>query len=333
MGFDAAQKERNLIAESEAWDTTRSVPAEDGDIPIIDVADYFSSGSDEDLAVVGAQLREAGEKVGFFLLTGHGVDSDLIYGLFTEVKRFHELPTATKELLAMDRPGAIVGSGYLGPHNRKLPTRSNSNANEAIVLKSGNGLTLADNEWLDVDAIPGFRVAIEQYAQTVEALALRLLRIYAAALDLEPDYFADAFLEPLWRLRLTHYLPADMTANDDEYGIAPHVDTTFLTMLVSDSPGLTVYSTERDEWVEAPVVEGAFIVNTGELLKQWSNDRFVSVRHFVKPREGHRYSVPFFFNASADFPMECLPTCTSDDNPPKYPTISYLQSQGIVQGE
>jgi len=82
------------------------------------------------------------------------------------------------------------------------------------------------------------------------------------------------------------------------------------------------------------VVENAFVVNSGELLKQWTNDRFLSVRHFANVRgDQDRYSIPFFFNANADYPMECVPTCCSADNPPRYPAISYNESQAVVQGE
>jgi isopenicillin N synthase-like dioxygenase len=75
-------------------------------------------------------------------------------------------------------------------------------------------------------------------------------------------------------------------------------------------------------------------VNSGELLRQWSNDRFLSTRHFANNTSGEsRYSVPFFFNANADYPMECLPSCHGPGNPPRYPTISYKESQAVVQGE
>ena len=87
--------------------------------------------------------------------------------------------------------------------------------------------------------------------------------------------------------------------------------------------------------VAAPVVPGALVVNTGELLKQWSNDRFLSVKHYVPPHRGDtdRYSVPFFFNATADYPMACLSSCADEDNPPRYPTVSYLESQAAAQHE
>ena len=83
------------------------------------------------------------------------------------------------------------------------------------------------------------------------------------------------------------------------------------------------------------MIENAFIVNTGELLKQWSNDYFISVKHFANNNTSDkpRYSVPFFFNASADYPMTCIDSCCSESNPASYPTMSYLESQSVVQGE
>jgi len=82
-------------------------------------------------------------------------------------------------------------------------------------------------------------------------------------------------------------------------------------------------------------LDGGLVVNSGELLKQWTNDEFLSVKHFANNTDGvnPRYSVPFFFNANSDYPMACVPTCTGPDRPKKYPTVSYAQSQGVVQGE
>ena len=159
-------------------------------------------------------------------------------------------------------------------------------------------------------------------------------QVYARALQLPADFFAGAMRDPFWRLRMTRYHPVgDVPA--DEFGIAPHVDTTFFTLLAQDTEGLTIRSERRGEWVAAPVVADALVVNTGELLKQWSNDRFVSVKHFVPPHQGpaDRYSIPFFFNANADWPMRVLPTCTDEAHPPRYPAVSYRQSQAAAQGE
>ncbi len=350
MAFDAARKEQELAAQSAAWDTSVSVPADPGDIPVVDVADYFRAEPSTSLGRAAldraaAELRTACEDVGFYYLTGHGMSVDLVAELFEQTQRFHRLPLDTKRTLLMDRPGAIPGSGYLPEGNRKLPKRATGNGHEALVFKAGNGIALDDNDWLPEQVIPGFRSVVARYADAVQRLAVALLPVYAVALELPPGFFGPGFVEPLIRLRLTHYPPGPATDGEADapshreradtvgYGIAPHVDTTFFTLLLQDSPGLTIYSAQRQQWIDAPLIDDAYVVNSGELLKQWSNDRFLSTRHYVRPATADRYSVPFFFNATADYPMACLPSCHSDDNPPRYPTISYLESQGVVQGE
>ena len=187
---------------------------------------------------------------------------------------------------------------------------------------------------LNDDIIPGFRECIEQYANEMETLAKRLLPIYARALQLDKHFFAPAFTHPMYRVRLTRY-PSIANRKIDEFGIAPHVDTTFFTLLRQSAPGLVIYSEKRRCWISPPLIDNAFVVNTGELLKQWSNDLFISVKHFANNNadESPRYSIPFFINANADYKMTCLPTCCNENNPPKYPPISYLESQAVVQGE
>ena len=133
---------------------------------------------------------------------------------------------------------------------------------------------------------------------------------------------------------MTRYPPVK-NREEREFGIAPHVDTTFFTILAQDGEGLVIYSEQRQCWIQAPMLEDAFIVNTGELLRQWTNDRFISVKHFASNNfSSHdRYSIPFFFNATSNYRMACIPTCCGADNPARYPPVSYLESQGVVQGE
>ncbi len=333
--FDAEAKERALLAEATSWDTSRPEAAEEGDIPIVDVGAYFETGSDTALAKAAAALNRASEQVGFHQLIGHGISSELIADMFAEVRRFHALPLDVKQQINIDNPDApISGAGYLPIGERRLPRRDKGNLNEAFLIKSDRDIELDDNQWLAEELLPGFRASVEEFARRTSDLALRLLPVYAVALDLEPDFFAPAFEDPFWRLRMTHY-PPDLDRDDDEFGIAPHVDTTFFTLLLQDSPGLTIFSAERGKWINVPLIADAFVVNSGELLRQWSNDRFLSTRHFANNNNSgaSRYSIPLFFNATGDFPMECLPSCTDENNPPKYPTISYLESQGVIQGE
>ena len=333
--FDPQAKEAQLQSESQSWDTSQVQAALPGDIPIIDVTEYFITQSDAALDAVAVQLREACLNVGFCSIIGHQFPTRLLIQAFNEARRFFALPLEIKNSLLMDRPDwPVKAVGYLPVNNYKLPAREKGNLNETFIVKRDHLVELEDNQWPNEDQLPEFRTNIESYAEQIEYLAKRLLPIYACALQLDKDFFKAAFSIPLYRLRMTHYPLIEQKAAD-EFGIAPHVDTTFFTLLAQNSPGLVIYSEKRKCWIHAPVIEDAFIVNTGELLKQWSNDYFVSVKHFADNNTGNeaRYSIPFFFNANPDYKMECLPTCCSVDNPPKYPPISYLQSQGVVQGE
>ncbi len=332
--FNSQEKERQLKAESESWDTTVVHEALPGDIPTIDLAAYFESGDPQALKDVAAQLKVACEETGFFSITGHGVSSQLLDAAFAQTQQFHSLDTVDKKSIQMDQPDWPVGGvGYLPLNNRKLPARDTGNVNEAFIIKADNVLSMDDNLWPAASLLPEFRSTVEHYAQSLNQLGLRMLPIYAAALDMPEDFFNEAFDKPLYRLRMTHY-PA-VPVQGEAFGIAPHVDTSFCTILAQDQPGLSIYSERRQCWVKAPALDNAFIVNSGELLKQWTNDRFLSVKHFANNNTGKtsRYSIPFFFNANPTYKMTCVPSCCGPNNPPKYPPISYAESQGVVQGE
>jgi len=280
-------------------------------------------------------MRDACTEVGFCSIVGHQFPAGILQQAFDETRRLHDLPIEIKNSILMDRPDwPVKGVGYLPVKNFKLPARDKGNLNEAFVIRRDHLTTLDDNQWPDEDRLPKFRHNIEAYARQIEKLAKQLLPIYAQALELDRDFFAAAFTSPLYRLRLSRY-PSIAQKDSDEFGIAPHVDTTFFTLLTQDSPGLVIYSEKRQCWIHAPMIENAFIANTGELLKQWSNDRFISVKHFANNNtsDRSRYSIPFFFNANADYKMTCLPGCCDAQNPAKYPAISYLESQGVIQGE
>lgn len=331
----AEARERELVAEAELWDVSTIAPATHDDIPVLDVSAWRASGDPAELDALGDQVRVIGEEVGFHFLTGHGIDPSVTADAFAAAKAFLTLPDDAKLPIRMDTPDTVVpGAGYLPVGERKLPRRAKGNLNEAIIFKRDVGLSLADAAWPDPALVPDFRRAVEAYAAEIERVALELVPIYARALQLPADFFDGAMRDPFWRLRMTRYHPVGDVPSD-EFGIAPHVDTTFFTLLAQDTEGLTIRSERRGAWIAAPVVADALVVNTGELLKQWSNDRFVSVKHFVPPHQGpaDRYSIPFFFNANADWPMRVLPTCTDEARPPRYPAVSYRQSQAAAQGE
>ena len=157
----------------------------------------------------------------------------------------------------------------------------------------------------------------------MEAMTTRLVPIVARALDLPPDYFAEAFAAPNCTIRLIHY-PLHPDPEDNEFGFAPHTDNNFLTFLAQSAlPGLEVRTTEG-EWIRPPAVPGTFVVNTGAMLARYSNDRFRATPHRVINRSRtSRYAIPFFLGPNHDSVVDCVPTCVGPDNPPRYEPTTY----------
>ncbi len=333
--FNPFEKEQQLREESDGWITNQAIDAEHGDIPILDLSEYFLSPSKTALEDLAKQLRIACEEVGFFSIVGHQVPASLVNDTFEKVRAFHHQPLALKRSILMDNEEwPISGVGYLPVNNRKLPARNTGNLNEAFLIKRDHKTALNQNQWPTEPDLPGFKSTVCGYALALENLGKKLLPIFARALDMQEDFFDAAFESPMIRLRMTHYPAMDDFA-DAAFGIAPHVDTTFCTLLAQDQPGLTIYSERKKQWINAPLIKDSFIVNSGELLRQWTNDRFLSTKHFANNNATgkSRYSIPFFLNTNSDYVMSCIPSCCSSENPAKYPPISYAQSQAIAQGE
>ena len=122
---------------------------------------------------------------------------------------------------------------------------------------------------------------------------------------------------------MTHY-PNQAGSTDDEFGIAPHTDTSFLTLLAPNHvPGLSIRTQSR-KWIEAPAIPDAYVVNGGQLLQRWTNDHFLATPHRAVNRSGgERYALAFFCDSNIDWPVAAVPTCVGPDEPSKYPTTYY----------
>ena len=149
------------------------------------------------------------------------------------------------------------------------------------------------NQW--PDELEGFRETLVEYFEESETLFRRVLPLFAAALDLAPTYFDDAFgeYEALSMLRVAHFPPDDL--EPDQFNVGPHTDSSFVTLLATtEIPGLELLG-PSGEWFPAPPIPGSILVNSGDLLTRWSNGRFLSTPHRVINRSGrHRYSIPLF---------------------------------------
>jgi len=178
------------------------------------------------------------------------------------------------------------------------------------------------NQWPAGHA--GMRRAMVAYFKALERVGEQILPVLGRALDLPEGYFAPFFAnEAHINLRFLHYPPQE-TDDDEQFGQGPHTDNSFMTFLArEDTPGLAV-RLPSGEWLAPPLIEGTFLVNLGNVMKRWSNDRFLSTPHGVINDSGRdRYSIAFFYSPNVDARIECVPTCVSADNPPRYPPAVY----------
>ena len=300
-------------------------------IPVLDVSCYFA-GDTSELPRLGAELRYAFENVGFYYLRGHGISRALIDATFAECARFHAQPMEQKRALRINEHniGYMAMGGSIA-RTSKVNNNTKPSVNEAFFLRRERTPDDPDviagkrfrglNQW--PGDLPGFRETALTYMTAMEQLGRKLVRIYAVALDLPADYFDPMFQKPNVIQRFTHYPPRP-SYGDNEFSIAPHTDSGFMTLLAPSAvPGLAIRLPDGT-WFDAPSDPDAFVVNGGDLLRRWTNDRFLSTPHRAINASGRaRYAIPFFFDTHPDTVIECLPTCQTRDNPPKYEPITY----------
>ena len=130
-------------------------------------------------------------------------------------------------------------------------------------------------------------------------------------------------------LRFLHY-PAPSRGADPQTGAGAHTDYGNLTLLATDDVGGLEVRTRARQWIEAPVVPGAFVVNIGDCLMRWTNDLYVSTPHRVVHRaRRERLSVAFFLDPNPDAVVAALPGCAGPEQPARYPPVTgadYLAS-------
>ncbi len=292
-------------------------------VPMIDFAPFLAGTPDGKLAVavsIGAACRD----VGFLYLRYHGVAPAMTAGIFEAAERFFSLPLERRMDPAI-RISAAHSRGYQPVGARRYAGTDAPDLMEAFKyqrefpagdpkLRAGDRIQQA-NKW--PRGLPGWRETLIDYFEAVDGLAAHLLRAFALSLDLPEAYFLGFYGNPLTQVSLLHYPPRPPA--DREFGNRPHADSNaFTIVLQGDVAGLEV-KLKSGQWVAAPPVEGAFVINIGDLMARWTNDRFRSTLHRVVNRSGReRYSVPYFAIPDFDAIIDCLPICQGPGNPAKY---------------
>jgi isopenicillin N synthase-like dioxygenase len=283
-------------------------------IPLVDLA------ATPDAALL-PQLSAALQDAGFFTLTGHGVPAATTAAAFAAAQAFFALPEATKRRWHID----------LQPHQRgfdpvgwqALDPAAPPDLKESFYLGAE---ALGANVWPDAALVPGFRPACETYAEAMHALARRLMGLFAQALGLAPDHFAFSMTEPSRTLRLLHYPASDAQAQPapGQIGCGAHTDWGALTLLAQDAAGGLQLQGRDGRWFDLPPQPGALVVNIGDLMQRWTNDRWRSAPHRVlRPAAAReRWSIAYFFDLDADALISPLPGCVGAGHPARYAAIS-----------
>jgi isopenicillin N synthase-like dioxygenase len=307
-------------------------------IPSIDLR-AFLNGSEQEQQGISAQVDEICKSIGFLIIENHGLATDISDNAWSTTRAFFDLPLADKlkwkpadpdcprgyfpiaaealaKSLGVDTPPDFKESFGIGP--------SRAPAHEMAAGKFE--FHFGENLW---PALPEeLRTDLTTYFDAMEILGSQVLRLFAAALELPLDFFERFHTHPMCALRCINYPRPDEPLLPRQKGAGEHSDYGSITLLKSDPnvAGLEI-RLPSGRWAKAPLVEDAIIVNIGDLMARWTNDRWVSTLHRVvqpdatESRSCRRQSMAFFHNTNFDAEIECIPTCLQPGEEPKYKPV------------
>lgn len=252
-------------------------------------------------------LREATHNYGFFYLTGHGIPAELSDRVIRTAREFFALAEADK--LAIENLQSPHFRGYtriggeLTQGNVDWREQIDIGPERAAVAK-GDGVPdyfvlQGPNLW--PEALPQLEPLVQEWHDALSALSLRLMQAWAVSLGADEHVFDDAFATaPSSLIKIVRY-PGKSDPTPKQ-GVGAHKDSGVLTLLYVE-PGKAGLQVEKDgEWIDAPPLDGAFVVNIGELLEVATNGYLkATVHRVISPRIGDdRISIPFFYSPALD---------------------------------
>jgi isopenicillin N synthase-like dioxygenase len=279
-------------------------------IPVIDVAPLFSS-EKAALADVADRMLAASESIGFFYIRNHRVPRTVIDAVVADAFAFFRRPQDEKLQVRV----SPQHRGFIPVGEAKMYRGAKVDLKESFIW----GLErVAANRWPAFQ--PGMRPLFEQYFDACHAVAWRLMRAFATALGIAEDYFVRSIANPISRGSAVYYPAQAPDLGTDQFGVAPHTDYGCLTLVYqANVGGLEVLGRGR-EWVLAHRIEDTFVVNVGDLLARWTNDRFRSTPHRVVNRSGaERLSLAVFVDPDDNTRIE--PVCRAGEAP-RYPPVT-----------
>ncbi len=309
------------------------------DVPIIDLQKFSSANPAERAGVIG-EVRTALEHVGFFMVSGHGVPQPVIDRAMSASLEFFDRPEAEKERFAPI--SNKITRGYNAMRGRTVGLVLNPSLKRSLQEGFAMGMmdvpddpyfhtkeagrSFAPNIW--PDAPSDFQPTMRAYYAGMDQLFRKIMQLFANALELPETFFDDKVARHSSTLRLIHYPALDREPEEGEYRSGEHTDSGTLTILhIDDTPQSLQVRTRGGQWIDINKVPGTFIINIGDLMSRWTNDKWVSTLHrvanppVVNGRSDRRLSIACFCQTNYDTLVDCLPNCSGPENPPRYPPV------------
>ncbi len=253
-------------------------------------------------AEVAAQIREACLTHGFFYVKNHGVPADLIDRTVEQAKLFFRQPLEEKRKAKVNMRhrgfnalGDALMYGATKPDYKEFFSIGLELPEDDPDVVAGQALR-GPNNW--PPGRPDFRAALSEYYEALGTCGALLLSRVAQSLGVAPDFFVDKYQKRLQRTQIIYYPPHPPAAEDDQFGLAAHTDFGCITLLwQDDNGGLEVHDRTANTWIPAPPIPGTLVVNVGDLLGRWTNDRYASTPHRVLNKSGReRFSIATFYD-------------------------------------
>jgi isopenicillin N synthase-like dioxygenase len=285
-------------------------------VPIIDI----SNPSTASLAALDDACRDHG----FFLLAGHGLDA-VIERTWAETRAFFDADRSVRVAIMRTQENPL---GYF---DRELTKRKRDTKEVFDFLDPSIEQLDERNRW--PDGVPGFRDSMVEFFEVFSSLADRTLGLLHDVLELSerarPQISSDRHSSTV---RLNHYPVGDPVPEGERSGIVElgdvalgqHTDPGVLTLLLQDQTGGLQTESTALGWIDVPPVPGTIVVNLGDCMQAWTNDRYRAAVHRVVPMtEMRRFSIPYFSNPNRDSVIEPVEELCPDG--PRYRAFAWRE--------
>jgi isopenicillin N synthase-like dioxygenase len=326
----------NVAVRRRGYDAAGSEMANRG-VPIVDLEPFFR-GPEPVRLEVARRIDAVYRTSGFVIVRGHRVPPDFITQGFDVARAFFAQPLDAK--MRWEAPTPDVFRGYNPPrsqgsaYERSGPSDIRENfmigpleTADPYYRRPEFGRTYAANMWPAHP--PAYRPVFERLYRAWESLARDLMRLFALGLGLPEDFFANKIDRHSSTCVANHYPEQPDEPRPGEVRAAEHTDVGSVTILSQDRArgGLEILDRVASGWIDVVTEPDELVINLGDLMARWTNDRWVSTRHRVvnPPRSeaatNRRMSLTFFQHPNWDAVVECVPTCVSPDRPCAYPAV------------